>query len=1096
MKSKKIRKIGSGFAAAALATALVVPAFFNTTTYVAPAEAEEVAGTQYATAAELLTAQEAFNKQVVQEGTVLLKNNNALPLAANAKVTTFHSYYNPEGWGQSVGWTPISGAGSGNIWVQGKDRTDRETVMESSGCYTIYDGFKASGLDYNADMVSAYSSNPGFCDVNGPKMEIVTAQESSFAAYGDAAIITIARLETESRDEYEPEQNNKPLYVRDPQHPEKHYLQLRDSEKELIEYAKTKFGKVIVLLNTAMPIEIDYLKTSNNVDAVLWVGYPGEAGWVGVTDVLAGKASPSGKLVDTWAKDLTKDPTYFNFGDNSQVTEGLEAANLVLDKNGNVVYDEDGETPLFYSVDYEENIYVGYRYYETKATIMNEAEAGSGDAWFNANVSYPFGYGLSYTTFTQTIKAHDESGDKISLTVEVTNTGEVAGKNVVQVYYNPPYTNGGIEKASANLVAFAKTEVLAPGAKQEILISFDKRDMASWDLNAGNYILEDGNYEISVKSDSHNELAKITYTHAADTVYDKDGKTQTAYTKLFSGNDMYNVDKSHYSADGKGVDFMSRATGLQLPTAGTSTKFSDEAIAYLKAQNTYVSSQDKADDPWVIDAKIPDNWTQAAKNSDEGAARDLATMVGVELGDPAWDEFMNGLTWNEMVNLVKSAKYKTMGLARVNKPITYDTDGPAQLGAVAGGRGYGHCAAVNISSSWNTELAKRFGELVGEEANNPETNNGVLITGWYGPGMNIHRSPFCGRNFEYYSEDGILAGKIAAGAVKGAASRGLVTYLKHLALNNQETNRSSGGGVCTWTNEQAMRELYLKPFEIAVKEGEATGMMCAFNRIGGVPAGANYNLFVKLLEQEWGYTGLSVTDYYEGSSWGWPGNMVVRCHMIPMGDYSVEAKNRQIDGTWNAAQNRPLVGGAPQDALYYAVRTTAMRVIYNTLNSNAFQKVTGADVTKAFADKTVNVVKGETGTVQVGSMMLVSGVDTVTITGGDAVKVNADGELVYSFSEVGTYEYTAMVTLNSKNRWGEGNLKTMQTKITFNVTGEAGGNTQPGTEDGNGGNGGDNGSGGCGGCNGMIGATSAVIAGLAVLGGAALVTRKKKDDEE
>lgn len=1035
---KTSKKASRALVAFAMAATMSVPVFASGLSFGSSIGANaDATGNEYATYGELFDAQHALNQKIVEEGTVLLKNKGgALPLKGDdKKVTVLHSYFNPEDWSQSEGFMVLSGGGSGNIWTGKSTCPDTE---KTHGCHTIYNGLKDHDYSYNEKMYEAYQKEGGFysatfCDANGPKMDIVKAQEATFENHNGAAIITISRIESESQDNYSPSMgiSEDSVFNRDPAHPEKHYLQLRDKEKELIEYAKTKFGKVVVLLNTAAPLEIDWLNTSDSVDAVLWIGYPGESGLKDIPGVLDGSVSPSGRLVDTWAKDLTKDPTYQNFGDNSQVTEGLKANNTVLDKDGNVHYVGDPEDELtFHSVDYAESIYLGYRYYETKADIMDAAEAGTGETWYNNSVTYPFGYGLSYTSFTQEIVGTPvTSGDDITFEVKVTNTGSVAGKEVVQVYYNPPYTNGGIEKATANLVAFEKTEVIAAGESQTVTITFAKRDMASWDLGNGNYVLEDGEYEISVNKDSHRQWTNFKYNHGADTRYTRDETTDTSYSKLFSGNDMYNVDKSKYSADGTGVSFMSRATGLQLPQTAGSVRFSDEALEYLDAQNTYVSTQDKAGDPWVTDAVIPETWTQGA----EGKVN-LLDMTDKDLDDPAWVDFVNHLSWQDMVGLVSSGLYSTPALDSVGKPKTNDTDGPAQIGATAGGRGYGWCSAMNISSTWNPDLAEDFGEMIGIEANHPDTNKGVRITGWYGPGMNIHRSPFGGRNFEYYSEDGLLAGKIAAGTVKGAASQGLITYLKHLALNNQETNRTTAGGVCTWTNEQAMREIYLKPFEYAVKEGGATGMMCAFNRIGGIPAGANYNLFVNLLEKEWGFEGLSVTDYYDGSSWGWPGNMVVRCHMFPMGDYKNEGKTRRIDGEWDAELKRPVVDGQAQDALYYAVRTTATRMLHAVAKSNA------VGIESLFPDTTYTVIQGEVGYIPFGAN-IVRDVDTLTVEGktGSSFELapgttfySPSGDFVGKFLETGTYEFNVKITLNDDS-WGESKGKSWTSKLTFNV---------------------------------------------------------------
>ena len=480
-------------------------------------------------------------------------------------------------------------------------------------------------------------------------------------------------------------------------------------------------------------------------------------------------------------------------------------------------------------VNYVEGIYVGYRFWETAAA--------EGLIDYDASVVYPFGYGLTYTSFTQEMGEITESDGQISFDVTVTNTGDVAGKDVVEVYYNPPYTNGGIEKASANLIAFEKTEILEPGASETVTISFNAEDMASYDYqNAQAYVLEAGDYVISINSDSHNVIASQTYNVPETITYSGENTRSTDQAEV----------TNQFDAAAGDVTYLSRADGFanyeEATAAPASLSMSDEH------KETFLNNGNYNPEDYNDDAdEVP---TTGASNGLE-----LADLRGVDYDDAQWDELLDQLTVSDMDQLIALGGYQTVALSSINKVQTIDCDGPASINNNFTGTGsVGFPSAVMIASTWNKDIATAFGESIGKMADE------MGVSGWYAPAMNIHRSAFAGRNFEYYSEDSLLSGRIAAAAVQGAEEYGVYAYIKHFALNDQETNRNSM--ICTWSNEQAIREIYLKPFEIAVKEGGADAVMSSFNYIGTEWAGGYAPLCNTVLRDEWGFQGFVLTDYF------------------------------------------------------------------------------------------------------------------------------------------------------------------------------------------------------------------------------------------
>lgn len=595
-----------------------------------------------------------------------------------------------------------------------------------------------------------------------------------------------------------------------------HFLQLNNREEELLDLVCANFDNVIVVYNGANAFELGFVEDYDQIKSVIWCAGTGQGGFNALGNILNGSVNPSGRMIDTYVYDLTATPTWNNFGsfgyDNTQ--EFLAGGSF--NKNA---------TPSF--VNYVENIYVGYKFYETAAA--------EGLIDYDATVQYPFGYGLSYTSFTQEMGPISVSGGAITFDVTVTNTGSVAGKDVVEVYFNPPYTNGGIEKASANLVAFDKTDIIEPGASETVTISFQVEDMASFDAyGEGAYVLEAGDYVISINADSHTILDSETYT-VPSTISYKDGRDsdQTPATRLFD------------FAEGD-VTYLSRADGFANYAQATAAPVNFSMSAEAKANFTNVNNYDPTayNDPNDV---MP---TTGAKNGLK-----LVDLRGVAYDDAQWDQLLDQLTIEEMDTLIAYGGYQTAPVPSIGKVQTYDCDGPASINNNFTGQGsVGFPAGVMIAATWSPDLASEFGRSIGKMANEMDTS------GWYAPAMNIHRSAFAGRNFEYYSEDGLLSGKIAARAIQGAEEYGVYAYMKHYALNDQEGNRNSM--LCTWSTEQAIREIYLKPFELSVKEGGCDAVMSSFNYIGTEWTGGNKELCTTVLRDEWGFVGMVLTDYF------------------------------------------------------------------------------------------------------------------------------------------------------------------------------------------------------------------------------------------
>lgn len=750
----------------------------------------------------------ALCEDIADEGIVLLDNQGTLPLAKNSKLNVF-------GWAST---NPCyGGTGSG-------------ALSDAYPTVTLLEGLKNAGFELNtelSDFYTAYRADRPVVGMWAQDWTLPEPEASQYSdemmenakAFSDTAMVVITRVGGEGADL--PTDVSQVTY--DAGHsyndfePGEHYLQLSKTEKDMIDLVCKNFDKVVVVYNGANAMELGWVKDYSQIKSVIWCAGTGQSGFNALGSILCGDVNPSGRTIDTFVYDLTQTPTANNFGNfNYTNMDEFKANSFGADT-----------IPAF--VNYVEGIYVGYKFYETAAA--------EGLIDYDKTVVYPFGRGLSYTTFTQTLNSVTEADGTITVNVTVTNTGSASGKEVVEVYYNPPYTNGGIEKASANLIGFAKTSELAPGASENVTVTFKAEDMASYDTyGKGCYVLEKGDYVISINADSHTVLDSKVYNVASDIVYDASNKRES---------DVEVADNKFDFAEGN-VTYLSRADGFANYAEATAAPADFELPAQAKA-TFYNNSNWNPEDFNNADDVAP---TTGAKNGLK-----LKDMVGVDYNDAQWDAFLDQLTVSDMDSLIALGGYQSAAVSSIGKVQAIDCDGPASINNNFTKQGsIGFPSAVMIAATWNTDLAHDFGTSIGKMADD------MNVSGWYAPAMNIHRSAFAGRNFEYYSEDGVLSGAMAANAIMGSQEQGVYAFMKHFALNDQETNRTSM--LCTWSTEQAIREIYLKPFEKCIKDADCHAVMSAFNYIGTTYAGSCPELLIDVLRGEWGFVGMVLTDYY------------------------------------------------------------------------------------------------------------------------------------------------------------------------------------------------------------------------------------------
>jgi len=756
-------------------------------------------------------------EEIMEDGIVLLKNESLLPLNETKKLNIF-------------GWESINpaygGAGSGGI-------NDLYDIV------SLNQGLENAGFSINQELVDFYNNygadNPEMSIQKQswtlPEPPVDTYSDElikSAKEYSDVAVVVLSRKAGEGHNDIPMDvrkaayDNNSDEYDDFPEG--EHYLQLSQTERDMVDMVCSNFDNVIVVYNGANQFELGFADEYPQIKSVVWCPGTGNVGFNALGKVFSGEVNPSGKTPDTFIYDMTTAPWW----NNAEKTEYTNLADLAVE--GMNAGTAQVYAPAF--TNYVEGIYVGYKYYETAA------QEGAID--YDKTVQYPFGYGLSYTEFEQKMGELEEKDGQISVDVEVTNTGDVAGKDVVEVYYEPPYTNGGIEKSSANLIEFAKTDLLQPGESQTVTVTFSIEDMASYDENhAKAYVLEKGDYAISINSDSHTVLDQKTYTADKDVVYKGENKRasdDTAATNVFE--------------DAKGdVTYLSRA---------------DHFANYEEATAAPASAE--LGEPYVSEYHLNSNFDKTTYLNDEdvmpttGADNGLtlANMRDADYDDPRWEKLLDQLTVDEMANMIAMAGYQTAAMDSVGKVATLDFDGPAAINNNFTGVGsIGFPIEVVVASTWNKELAQAWGECMGK------ISQEMGAEGWYAPGMNTHRTAFGARNYEYFSEDGVLAGNMGAKAVEGARKYGVYSYIKHFAL--YEGNAKM---VSVWSNEQAIREIYLKPFEISVKQGGANAVMVSWSFLGDKWTGESSNLMNTVLRDEWGFRGMALTDFFRNNGHG------------------------------------------------------------------------------------------------------------------------------------------------------------------------------------------------------------------------------------
>ena len=756
-------------------------------------------------------------EEIMEDGIVLLKNESLLPLNETKKLNIF-------------GWESINpaygGAGSGGI-------NDLYDIV------SLNQGLENAGFSINQELVDFYNNygadNPEMSIQKQswtlPEPPVDTYSDElikSAKEYSDVAVVVLSRKAGEGHNDIPMDvrkaayDNNSDEYDDFPEG--EHYLQLSQTERDMVDMVCSNFDNVIVVYNGANQFELGFADEYPQIKSVVWCPGTGNVGFNALGKVFSGEVNPSGKTPDTFIYDMTTAP-WWNNAEKTEYTNLADMAVEGMNAGTAQVY-----APAF--TNYVEGIYVGYKYYETAA------QEGAID--YDKTVQYPFGYGLSYTEFEQKMGELEEKDGQISVDVEVTNTGDVAGKDVVEVYYKPPYTNGGIEKSSANLIEFAKTDLLQPGESQTVTVTFSIEDMASYDENnAKAYVLEKGDYVISINSDSHTVLDQKTYTADKDVVYKGENKRasdDTAATNVFE--------------DAKGdVTYLSRA---------------DHFANYEEATAAPASAE--LGEPYVSEYHLNSNFDKTTYLNDEdvmpttGADNGLtlADMRDADYDDPRWEKLLDQLTVDEMANMIAMAGYQTAAMDSVGKVATLDFDGPAAINNNFTGVGsIGFPIEVVVASTWNKELAQAWGECMGK------ISQEMGAEGWYAPGMNTHRTAFGARNYEYFSEDGVLAGNMGANAVEGARKYGVYSYIKHFTL--YEGNAKM---VSVWSNEQAIREIYLKPFEISVKQGGANAVMVSWSFLGDKWTGECSNLMNTVLRDEWGFRGMALTDFFRNNGHG------------------------------------------------------------------------------------------------------------------------------------------------------------------------------------------------------------------------------------
>lgn len=869
-----------------------------------------VAGNDYFTAdegitdkASALAAANKVNEEICEEGFILLKNDGVLPVRTDGAKKIRVSVYGKNSVNLSYG---SSGSVGGSI----------------SNPKTIFDSLTAAGYEVNPTLRAFYESSAsggprpsapsmssgaiptGFATGEAPVSAYGSEVLSSLSQYSDLALAVITRTSGENSDLPTTMLDTVGAYdTKD------HYLELDKNEQEMLKLACENSDRVVLIVNSGTPLELGFLDATpdgdgtaisydfaSGVGAAINIGLPGETGIMALGRILNGEVNPSGKTVDTYARDFMSIPAVENFSVKGEA--GLDS------------YISDGSAQTQWFIDYEEGIYIGYRYFETRGQT-------DGEEWYEANVVYPFGYGLSYTTFEKKIKAASIEGgsawradEQLTVTVEVTNTGAVAGKDVVELFVKQPY-GGAVEKADSVLVAFAKTDVIAPGGRAEVTLSFTPYDFASYDYKGKKgYVLEQGKYEFRVCSDAHTVDDKIEAELTEELIIKNDSLTG------------YEVKNRFDDADDQLGTVLSRSdwdsTWPNMRTAGEKTV--DQAFI-----NDLRTNRDSGNPLTAESAEVKRAASgRAPAATKSSAGLQLYELRGLSADNELWNDMLKRITASSLWSTLNNCAFKTPAIDYIGKPLTIDTDGPAGFTKFLGSTNAVtdtcvYCCEPVLAATWNTDLAEKMGNAVGNEGIIGYADEKMPYSGWYAPGVNIHRTPFGGRNPEYYSEDCVLSGEMAAAVIRGAADKGVYAFVKHFAANEQETHR---GGVCTWLTEQSLRELYLKPFEIAVKKGKTLALMSSFNRIGTRWTGGDYRLMTEVLRREWGFNGTAICDFASNQP-----HMDMKQMVYAGGDTWLDTI---MPSAWFDKSNTVDV---------YVMQEAVKHVLYTVVNSNAMNGI-------------------------------------------------------------------------------------------------------------------------------------------------------------
>ena len=948
---KKISRVWFIVTAVVLALLIVVNVLACTTFYTVLASvlggrravyaegSEAIYLSDYQSKADVLAAADKYNEKIAEEGFVLLKNKGgALPV------------YTPESERNAAAEQP-------KVSVFGKNSVNLAYGGSGSGggggasAKTLYDSLHEAGYMTNPELEKFYKNDgasgkarpakPEGSNLDDgktitiptyetPQTSYTAAVKNSYSDYSDAAIVVFTRMGGEGFD--------LPRTMEDSA--DSHYLELDENEKALLsEVCAGPFKKVIILLNVGTSMELGFLDDpayNGRIDACLWIGFPGNSGAMAIGRILNGNVNPSGRTVDTYAADFTANPVWNNFGESQSGYDSL----LV-----------NGKASGYYFVDYEESIYVGYKYYETRG--FDEKQAGN-TGWYGENVIYPFGYGLSYTDFSWEVNDDSVRGatigadGKYEITVTVTNTGSVAGKDVVELYGHAPYYYYGIEKPYVTLLDFAKTPLIQPGQSASVTLTFDPYYLASYDYSDANgngfsgYELEgydantaDSSYCLFVAENSHDYSRSIPFNVPEDGIkYKNDPVTDAAVENRYTANEDARYD-SDYHITSSGSQYLTRGDweGTMPVSAVTEGRdereVSDQLISFLgEKHNTDFSAREAAKSS-SFGQELVVSYRDMLYNEGVyafGENKDEMWKAFTDYDDGRWEYLLNATSADELLNMINYGAFQSGAVASIGKPLTNDTDGPSGFVnfMLTDGTYWGTCyyaSQIVVASSWSEEIAQGFGEMVGNEGifGADGHGNGMPYSGWYAPGVNIHRSPFGGRNFEYCSEDALLTGKMAAAQIRGCQSKGVYCFVKHFAVNDQETHRSSNG-VSVWLNEQSLRETYLRAFEIVVKEGQTRAIMSSFNRIGGVWTGGDYRLLTEILRGEWGFNGTVVTDFTSGAY------MDARQMAYAGGDLNLNNQEKYIwsDFDKNSAEDVAVLRRCAKDVLYTVLHSNAM----------------------------------------------------------------------------------------------------------------------------------------------------------------------------